>query len=322
MALALGVGPPRAEAVASSAACLSASPSTLNFGTVTVGSSRAISVLIRNLCNRTIHVLAAHMEVGLHYRYVGPSSVAIPAHGAIAVQVIFTPRVPGTLTDRLIARTDEGIVYPLPCIGIGVAPPPIPVRGKKCEDLNGNGQCDANESGMSGVRITLLGPLPLPSVQTTLTGPDGSFQFVVTTPGIYQVSETVPEGCEATRPASVTINVSHGVTLPLIFFANRCKFPPVTVRICKVWDRNRNKKWDPDEWGLPFWWILVTGPEGFHSLLVTNIFGCTEITIEKRGQYTVQELPRPGWDHITPPSVPVAHPGPTREIIFFNDVDP
>jgi hypothetical protein len=321
MVLALGVGPPRADAAAS-LACLSASPSTLNFGSVTVGSSRTLTILIHNLCNRTVHILAAGMERGTDFRYGGPSSGAIPAGGAITVPVSFIPRTPGVHSDNLVARTDEGIVYRVPCTGIGVAPPPIPIRGKKCEDLNGNGQCDANEPGMPGVRITLLGPLPLPSIQTTQTATDGSFQFVVTTPGVYQVSETVPEGCEATRPVSVTIAVTAGVHPPPIFFANRCKFPPVTIHICKIWDRNRNGKWDPDEWGLPLWWILVTGPEGFHSLLVTNIFGCTEVTLEKRGQYIVEELPRPGWDPITPPRVPVTHPGPITEIIFFNDVDP
>jgi hypothetical protein len=248
----------------------------------------------------------------------------LPPGAAFSVVVTFAPRSVGQLTDLLIIKSDDPInpIVQIPCIGTGVSPSPVRILGKKCEDLNGNGVCDQSEPGMKNVRITLIGPLPLPTASTTSTADDGSFSFTVTATGIYQVSETIPAGCEATRPPSVTVSVSAAQTPPLIIFANRCKFPPVTVHICKVWDRNRNGRWDPDERGLNFWWISVIGPEAFHALLITNIFGCTDIILEKRGQYIIEELPRPGWEAITQSRISMTHPGPITEIIFFNDVDP
>jgi hypothetical protein len=261
----------------------------------------------------------------VHYRLTGSVPNTLPPGAAFSLVVTFTPRSVGQLTDLLIIKSDDPVnpLVQIPCTGIGVSPSPIRILGKKCEDLNGNGICDQGEPGMKDVTITLIGPLPVPTVQRTLTGVDGSFGFTVTATGIYQVSETVPSGCEATRPASVTISVSHGVTPPLIFFSNKCKPPPpVTVRVCKFRDHNRNRHWDSDEWGVGWWPITVSGPGTLRMEMLTTVTGCVEFVLEIAGQYVFEEASRPGWEPITPTRVTVHHPGPITEIFFGNDWDP
>lgn len=98
------------------------------------------------------------------------------------------------------------------------------IRGYKFDDRNGNGAWEGygaipgDEPGLEGVTITLDGPVR----QTAVTDKHGHFQFVVTTPGVYTVSETIPADWRATTPTSATLELRlfEGETVPEILFGN------------------------------------------------------------------------------------------------------
>ncbi|MEZ4708463.1 MAG: SdrD B-like domain-containing protein [Caldilineaceae bacterium] len=68
---------------------------------------------------------------------------------------------------------------------------PAAIHGVIIHDLNGNGQEDANEPGLAGVRVTLS------NGQETITAADGSYFFTVP-PGIYTITVTDPSGYQST----------------------------------------------------------------------------------------------------------------------------
>jgi hypothetical protein len=97
-------------------------------------------------------------------------------------------------------------------------PAPAPGRGSilvvKFHDVNGNGQWDGNEPGISGVTISLS------SGQTATTNGEGKFFFSNLATGNVTVSEVVPSGWFATTATSVTVTVHSGQTTQ-VNFGNR-----------------------------------------------------------------------------------------------------
>ncbi len=107
------------------------------------------------------------------------------------------------------------------------------IHGIKFEDLNGNGIADNDDTLQAGVTFTLtgvdgmgnaVGPLTVVTDDDPTT-PDvdetGQFWFNNLKPGVYTVTETVPDGFESsTQPGnaapSITLTVTSGVELVAI----------------------------------------------------------------------------------------------------------
>lgn len=87
------------------------------------------------------------------------------------------------------------------------------IRGMKYNDLNGNGQKDPNEHGMSGWMIYLdsndNGRYDEGEPQTS-TDENGNYDFIDLTPGIYRIREVNQPGWKQTDP---TVNSVPGVWL-------------------------------------------------------------------------------------------------------------
>ncbi len=112
--------------------------------------------------------------------------------------------------------------------------PPI-IVGYKFNDLNGNGSWEGHpptpgeEPGIENYEIKLEGPN---GTQTTTTNKNGRFEFVVTEPGQYTLSESLQAGWTATTPTSynIIIRLFEGETFPEFLFGNR----DVEISFCKL----------------------------------------------------------------------------------------
>ena len=96
---------------------------------------------------------------------------------------------------------------------------PSSVCGIKFNDINGDGQKQADEPVLPNWEITLSGTLNL----TTETGSDGSYCFNNLTAGTYTVSEIQQEGWEQTYPdssGSHTVILETGQNIDSINFGN------------------------------------------------------------------------------------------------------
>ncbi len=96
------------------------------------------------------------------------------------------------------------------------------IAGMEFNDLNGNGQRDNGEAGLSGwtVFIDSSGDGQLQDGErSTLSADDGSYRFDDLRPGTYQVAQVVPEGWIQTRPgasgANADANTSSAVVVTL-----------------------------------------------------------------------------------------------------------
>ena len=75
----------------------------------------------------------------------------------------------------------------------------LSISGSKFSDLNANGQWDANEPGLAGWTIRLVGG-PHAVNRTTTTGANGSYTFANLEPGAYTVTEVPQAGWAQTQP--------------------------------------------------------------------------------------------------------------------------
>ena len=113
-----------------------------------------------------------------------------PAGNVYTVVVINADQVTVTKADQTSVASTE--------VNFGNVPT-ASISGMKFEDLNGNGQKDADEKGLKDWTIRLQSPQITET--TTTTGQDGSYQFQNLPPGDYTVSEELQSGWLQTSPA-------------------------------------------------------------------------------------------------------------------------
>ena len=173
------------------------------------------------------------------------------------------------------------------------------IIGKKFEDMNGNGQLDPGEPGVPNWQIKLTGP----ENQTTTTGPDGSYEFVVGMPGDYKIEEITKfdSGWVPSTSTKFSRNVTAtGETIQLPPFGN---FRYGFLSGVKWQDDDGDGVKDPGESGLSGWTIKLEGTDGkgkqVSSTATTDADGKYYFFVPP-GQYTVSEELRGGWKQTFP----------------------
>lgn len=117
----------------------------------------------------------------------------------------------------------------------GITTPQVVTDGTICgikfNDLNGNGEMDLNEPGLSNWTINLTGA----TSRTTVTNSDGTYCFDRLKAGVYNVAEINQTGWVQTMPASpgtYSVSLTSGQELENINFGN--KYDP-DASCPKVW---------------------------------------------------------------------------------------
>jgi hypothetical protein len=96
----------------------------------------------------------------------------------------------------------------------------------KFNDLNGNGQKEANEPPLAGWQFN-VNPAPLPpSTNPVTTGQQGGRCFGVSAPGTYTITESVQAGWTPMTSNPQTVNISPGQLVNVYFGNQRCAPPP------------------------------------------------------------------------------------------------
>ena len=164
--------------------------------------------------------------------------------------------------------------------------------GMKFNDLNGNGQKDDGEQGLSGWTITLsMGAVQM----TATTGADGSYCFNNLAAGTYTLSETQQDGWQQTFPASPgtqIVTLTSGQKVINIDFGNK----QLLGSICgmKFNDLNGNGLKDDGELGLPGWTINLS-MGAVQMTATTEADGGYCFNNLAVGTYTLSETLQSGW---------------------------
>ncbi|WP_457502078.1 LamG-like jellyroll fold domain-containing protein [Thermostichus sp. MS-CIW-15] len=110
----------------------------------------------------------------------------------------------------------------------------------KFNDLNGNGQKEANEPPLAGWQFN-VNPAPLPpSTNPVTTGQQGGRCFGVSAPGTYTITESVQAGWTPKTSNPQTVNISPGQLVNVYFGNQQCVQPPSGMVAWYRMDGNAN----------------------------------------------------------------------------------
>ncbi len=115
-----------------------------------------------------------------------------------------------------------------------IPPTATPAGGSICVnafgDINGNGQNDANEGFMAGIRFTVAQGSSIIG-EGISSGTDSPVCFNELNPGNYQVAQTLPDALEMTTVGNTAVDVSQGKTVRLAFGSRVRAAPPTAVPV-------------------------------------------------------------------------------------------
>ncbi len=186
------------------------------------------------------------------------------------------------------------------------------ISGTVFEDLDGDGQWDADELGIAGVTVTLDGST------VTTTDANGSYNFSTTVAGIHEVVETDLPGYFSTTPNSVNVAVALGQGYAVNFgdALNSSSFATIFGTVFE--DLNGNGQQDTSELGIPG--VTVTLDEVVTA--VTDQFGNYSFATTVAGVHKVVESDPAGYFSTTPNEVHVTvAPGNSYEVNFGDAPD-
>jgi len=169
------------------------------------------------------------------------------------------------------------------------------IYGIVFEDTDGDGVQDAGETGLYGVTVTLDG-----STATT-TGPNGSYTFSTTVPGVHTVVETDPSGYVSTTPNEVHVDVTLGNGYQVDFGDAPDSSGFATIYGTVFDDADGDGIWDADETGLSG--VTVTLDGGTST--TTDGYGSYNFSTSVAGVHTVVETDSAGYSSTTPNEVEV-----------------
>lgn len=201
------------------------------------------------------------------------------------------------------------------------------ISGLKFNDLNANGQRDANEPPLSNWQIYLdlnnNNSLD-PGEPFTFTTAQGTFTFANLPANNYLVREVQQPGWKQTTPNPGPVNI-NGTNASGITFGNN--FPIGTISGYKFNDLNGNGVNEPAEPRLANWQIYLDLnnnnqlDRGEPSTL-TNAQGNYSFVNLPEGTYLVREVQQQGWRQTTPNPTPITITNGTNatNIAFGNTV--
>jgi len=173
----------------------------------------------------------------------------------------------------------------------------VTITAGKFNDLNGNGELDADELEISGWKLTLHYP---DGVTTDMM--DSPASWTVEKGGTYTITEELREGWVHTTADSVTIRIQSGDAPEMVWFGN---FELGEINGIKLNDLNGNGFRNEGEPPLEGWTIHLDGYDTItkaevHRTTVTDHNGYYEFKGLTNGIYTVSEELRPGWIQTKP----------------------
>ncbi|MGQ9757913.1 MAG: MSCRAMM family protein [Actinomycetota bacterium] len=209
------------------------------------------------------------------------------------------------------------------------------IGGTKYLDLDADGVLDGDETGLAGVTVRLfraapgdLGPtgfgflasyLSWIEVGQAVTDENGEFSFLDLDPGIYLVTEEVPEGYFPTSEQEYQLELEAGEEIR-VFFLNA---PLAAVAGFKWLDLNGDGLADENEPGLAGITINLLDGEGeILDARVTTAEGYYLFDGLLPGEYAVEEVVPEGYLATSPAKVSFdLLPGEERRVDFLNAVE-
>jgi serine-aspartate repeat-containing protein C/D/E len=196
---------------------------------------------------------------------------------------------PNTATIKLSAGENKQAV------DFGYGPAFATVSGRVWNDLDRDGVQDAGESGLKGVKVTLLNARGT-TIATTTTDANGRYQFAQVEAGTYTVTvSSVPSGYTATydldgvsSAGRATFSVSAGQDKREVDFGYAA--PNTGTLKGRVWfDENLNGKQDSRESGLACVWVNLYSANGtLVARTQTNSDGSYKFDNVKAGSYVIR----------------------------------
>jgi protocatechuate 3,4-dioxygenase beta subunit len=175
----------------------------------------------------------------------------------------------------------------------------LSISGMKFEDMNGNGQKDADETGLKDWTIRLQSPQIIET--NTTTGQDGSYQFQNLPPGDYTISELLQSGWVQTAPpgGQHTVELVNANVEGKDFGNNR-----LAIYGYKFQDINDNGQKEENEPYLLGWEIKLKDGNGNEQTVTTSSEpgqeGRYSFSGLQPGAYKVSEVQKPGWVRTIP----------------------
>lgn len=182
--------------------------------------------------------------------------------------------------------------------------PPRPGSGQSSigdtvyNDLNGNGQQDPGEPGISGVTVTLTGPGPDgefgtgdDTTQTTTTDSNGIYGFSSLPAGNYRVTINNPQNFTLTQTPPSTVTLGENQNLDTVDFGLAIGVASIGDTVYN--DLNGNGQQDPGEPGIAG--VIVNyagaGPDGVFGESLNDDDTSGRTTTNANGNYTFPDLP-------------------------------
>ena len=183
------------------------------------------------------------------------------------------------------------------------------VNGTVWNDLNRNGQQDANEPGVAGWEVFVdldEDGMRDPLEPRTSTNAAGEYSFEFLAPGTFTIATETPPGTNQTHPTppgSHTVDVVNNQVVDDVDFG----YGPGALQSTgyKFDDLNGNGRRDEGEFGVADVWIYVDyDGDGRLDLgepkAKTAADGSYHLAIDRRGTFTVREVIPPGWEQTYP----------------------
>ncbi len=242
-----------------------------------------------------------------YWKY-GPNDTDPTPHWYMIPSIISGNKITLTLTDNGTGDSDLLLNGKIEDPGAPSTPGPeanySEIHGMKFDDTNGNGIKDPGEPGLANWNINLLKPDGTP-VTFTATDINGNYSFTSLPPGNYVIAEVPQGGWVQTLPvAPGTHMVAITTAGENVYGKDFGNFKLGYIFGKKFNDQNGNGIQDSGEPGLDGWIIKLTKPDGTIVTDVTHtngsyagIYYFPELTA---GNYTVEEVPQPGWKQTTP----------------------
>jgi hypothetical protein len=190
------------------------------------------------------------------------------------------------------------------------------ILGTVFDDANGNGEQDAGEPGIPGVRVNLRNGIS----GTITTDPNGDYSFSLSWSGHYTVTATTPAGYTSTTPEEIVALLTGPGQQVQVDFGYR---GVGTIRGTVFDDRNINGTHDEGEPGISG--VTITLLQGGSTISTTATGGDGSYVFDSvlLGDYTVEETNLPDYTSTTlnVRSVSLTTPG-QEETVNFGDYGP